>query len=152
MSILLQYTCLIYRLLPPLLLPLSQLPLLSHSAPSPSRSRHLPLCAWPRVSCRCIASPNSPNSSTDSLCAARLVSQLELCRVAACRHMSPYGMDAVFRPHDGADSLCCRCDPSLLSCVRRVPGSGTCPESGILHLSHSCCSMVLPCVQVLDAC
>ena len=91
---------------------------MSHSVPSLPRSRHLPLCAWPRVSCRCIASPNSPNSSTDSLCAARLVSWLELCRVAACRHMSPYGMDAVFRPHDGADSFHCLHDPSLLLRVR----------------------------------
>ena len=134
MSILLQYTCLIYRLLPPLLLPLSQLPLLSHSAPSPSRSRHLPLCAWPRVSCRCIASPNSPNSSTDSLCAARLVSRLELCRVAACCHMSQYRMDAVFRPHDGADLLHCLRDPSLLLRVRQVPGLYTLKEGKIVRM------------------
>ena len=46
------------------------------------------------------------------------MSRLELCRVAACRHMSPYGMDAVFRPHDGADSLHCLHDPSLLLRVR----------------------------------
>ena len=151
MSILLQYTCLIYRLLPPLLLPLSQLPLLSHSAPSPSRSRHLPLCSWPHASCRCIASPDFPNSSTDSLCAARLVSRLELCRVAACRHMSPYRIDAVFRPHDGADSLHCRRDPSLLLRVRQVPGSYTRPDSRVSLLGCSRCAIVLPCVYVLDA-
>ena len=79
------------------------------------------------------------------------MSQLELCRVAACRHMSPYRIDAVFRPHDGADSLRCRRDLSLLIRVRQVPGSYTRPDSCVLLLGYSRCAMVSPCVYVLDA-
>ena len=79
------------------------------------------------------------------------MSRLELCRVAACRHMSPYGMDAVFRPHDGADSLHCLHDPSLLLRVRQVPGSYTRPDSRVSLLGYSRCAIVLPCVYVLDA-
>ena len=70
---------------------------------------------------------------------------------AACRHMSPYRIDAVFCPHDGADSLRCRRDPSLLLRVRQVPGSYTRPDSRVSLLGCSRCAMVLSRVYVLDA-
>ena len=65
--------------------------------------------------------------------------------------MSPYRMDAVFRPHDGADLLHCRRDPSLLLRVHTVPGSYMRPDSRVLLLGYSRCAIVLPCVYVLDA-
>ena len=52
-------------------------------------------------------------------------------------------MDAVFRPHDGADSLRCRRDPILLLRVRQVPGSYTRPDSRVSLLGCSRCAMVL---------
>ena len=45
----------------------------------------------------------------------------------------------MFRPHDVADLLCCRRDPSLLICVRQVPGSYTPPDSLVLCLGSSRC-------------
>ena len=57
----------------------------------------------------------------------------------------------MFRPHDVADSLCCRRDPSLLIHVRQVPGSYTCPDSHVSLLGYFRYAMVSLCIFVLDA-
>ena len=79
------------------------------------------------------------------------MSQLALCRVSVCRHVSLYRIDAVFRPHDMADLLCCRRDPSLLIRACQVPGSYTRPDSHVSLIGYFRSVMVSLCVFVLDA-